>query len=488
MHQATPQMHQDLVSAYSLLLNSLDITFNEKGDGVYKIGNVNAIIDGRILQLPTQEALTKAQWSTHIPFHPVCESVVRKESTVLKKLRAWVNMRLTISLTDLIVNILGAAINNDVHAGLPPTCAHVLSLFPDVDKKAFELLSKIIHQADTNSEIRFVNLYLKIGGELEQVPYRRACIVNFPIVEEFHKAATENSDTVYGIKTTKKAIRSISTMLDWVVGDTHYSRGSNSDVAPMLDALLKSYGAIATRFTEVATMWSSIMPSDSYGFIPLDWIPLFTDLKRYRNAIPNLKDNVGDVDTENTNIASVKQQPQQQPVATNGLPLPPPVASTVMTAPGVTNNTVRRKIGATSTDGPSNGMIGGMASTALNPNDDWTKTVQRMETVYPAYTGFQTRGVPQYPVANTGYPAPQAPYGYPQYPPQYPMTNAVPYQQPPQMAYNPAAMQAYPPQAGMPMAGYPPAQMPYQQPMPYGGYPQQQPYMPQAPMAPFATR
>lgn len=486
MHTATPQAHQDLVLAYKLLLNSLDITFNEKGDGVYKNGGINAIIDGRILQLPTQEALTKAQWSTHIPFHPVCESVVRKESIVLKKLRAWVNMRLTISLTDLVINILGAAINNDVHAGLPPSCAHVLSLFPDVDKKAFELLSKIIQLSDTSNEIRMVNLYLKIGGELEQVPYRRACIVSFPIVEEFRKAASENSDVVYGIKTTKKAIRSISAMLDWVVGDALYSRGSNSDVAPMLDALLKSYGAIATRFTEVATMWSSIMPSDNYGFIPLDWIPLFTDLKRYRNVIPNLKDNVGDVDTENTNIPSVKQQPQQQ-TGNGGLPPPPPASSTVMMAPGVANNTVKRKIGASS-EGIVTGSGVGVASTALNPNDDWTKTVQRMETVYPAYASFQTRGAPQYPMAGNPYPPQQVPYGYPGYPQQpYPMAPNVPYQQP-QMAYNPAAMQQYPPQAGMPMTGYPPSQMPYQQPMPYGSYPQQQPYLPQAPMAPFATR
>lgn len=490
-----PTSHKDLLSAYEKLLGSLNIVFDEKGNGVIGYSNTPAVIDNRILQLPTDDNLKKATWTTHIPFHPICESIVRKESAVIKKLRAWINLRMAIAIGDLLTHVATAAFNTSTHSGLSPECIKVLSLFPDASKQTAELLQKIIAMMDDSSGVRLVNFYLKVGGELNDIPYRRACIVSFPFAEEIQKAINENSDTIFGIKTTKKNIRSIHAMVTWLLGDEEYSRGSNSDVAPYFDALLKSYAALAGRIDAFANMWSSIIPKDAYCFTDVSWAPLFSDMRSMKNIIPSLKDNVGEIDEDNTNVASIKNKntPAPAPVSTGNMP--PPPTNLPMTAPGVINQPAIRKIGASVPERTSGGTSGG-PSVSLNGKDDWSLTVQRNEMPYQAYAGFATRdggyppqGYPQQPVYNPNIAAPNPygvqpqaynPYGYPQVPqqqyPQYAVQTPQPYYQQPQ---------GYPPQ--MPYGGYP------QQPMQptYPGYPQypnqQQPQM-MPNTAPFATR
>lgn len=483
--------HQDLVHAYKSLLMSLGMYFNETDNAFYRDGNLQVLVDDRALQLPTQANLTRADWQNNIPFHPVCESIIRKESTVIKKLRAWVNVRLGLSLCDLALNVLAAAVNTNVHAKLPPACSSVLTLFPDADVKAFDLLKKMLGDIETNGDIRPINIYLKIGGELQGVPYRRAAIVSFPILEAFEKAVADNADVVAGYKSTKKAIRTVHALLKWLIGTNDYSRGSSGDIAPYFDALIKSYYAVATRFTEVATMWSSILPEECYGPIELDWAPFFADIPKLKGLIPNLKDNVGEIDEDRTKVPPLPNAPQMptapQSVAGMALPNPQSVAALSMPAPMHTagGTAPKRKLGISVAESVHGvGSLG--ASMTLNGADDWTKTVTRNETVYPQVAGFPTRGAPAWGQQPQMYAQPQ----YPGYPPtQMPMQQGMPYQQP--MAPQYMQQPVYPPmQQGMPyqqpMMQQPYMQQPYMQPqMPYG-YPQ--PPMPMVPPMTFPTR
>ena len=310
---------EDLISAYSELLSSLGLTvvdnyiqFNdgEKAEAV--------MCEGRRLVLPSREVLTSLNNKTQIAFHPLSESVVRGESPVLVLLRKMVAARLFGSLSLLSMSVLGIAMDSSRHSSLTPAGKAILRRIPEILPDCHDQYEKIIkHIADSEGKdntARLVTLYIKRNAKLEDETFKRACIVNFPIMKELDT----KGDKVFGktIKTKNKAI--IAELLRYIIDEegnepvSIYSKGSHSYTATGFQSLLFSYAALANRINEVANLYKKPL-GDVLNRILIDtsWLEKFQDLSVYNGLIPSLDGNEGTVPEKPVNKQAVTQPVQQ---------------------------------------------------------------------------------------------------------------------------------------------------------------------------------
>ena len=450
-------MSQDPLVPYRALLSSIGIT--EDAQGLLSMSTLGidlpVMCSGKRMVMPTRDVLRTANWNDWIAFHPLSESIIRKESVVVNKLRQCINLRIGSNIAILMAEILGIASDTKNHHLLSPKQAEMLTVIPDVDDGTCEAWSKVTAMLQDKTEHRLANIYLKAGGHVGNTAYRRAAIVTFPIMEEL--ASKELS--IWGVKVSKRNKQAIHDAMTWLLTPTgakaipDYSYGSNDDSAPYFHALVHAYGDVAKRLNAVAYLWRKPL-AESYKAIhsDLDWVDDFKDLTIYKGAIPNLDGNAGTTDDVAVGTP---------PPAASGYPTPlqpmAPIAPPMH--PSAPAGSPWPTIGAPLVHSHAAAPV---HSTAVdNAPVDWAKTVMLKEAARFNMPVFNTVG---------GQPPPQqypAPYGgYPQ---------PAPYPQQPVYGMQPQPM--YPPQ------------QPYGMQPQYGGYPQPQ-QQPQQPVAypKFGTR
>ncbi len=423
-------MQQDPVVPYKSLMASIGIYDGPDGklsfirDGV----EFPVLCEGKRLVLPTRDVLRTANWNECIAFHPLCESIIRKESVVVAKLRQLINYRITEVICEVATEILAVACDHTRHSTLSPKQAEMLSLIPDVDAKTCDSWNELVEVILQKADKRIVNIYLKAGGHVDNTAFRRAAIVTFPILEEFETTTLD----VCGVKMRKRDKQAIGAMIKWILTPTgsatipNYSYGSNDDTAPYFHALVHAFGGIAKRLNAVSYLWRKVL-GDNYKLIhtDLDWIEAFTDLTVYVGAIPTLAGNAGESDDPVALAPSV---------ATPST-LPPPYGQHAPAAPMVPQSnapawpTIGKPMGDSAPGEPMS------SRTADTVADDWSKVVMVKEYGQYRMPVFSAVGQPAA--------APQ-PYGqsYRQPQPQYPAAS-----------YNPNGAPAtggYPPPYGNP--------------------------------------
>ena len=437
-------MAQDPLAPYRALLGSLGIT--EDAQGLLSMTTLGfespVMCTGLRMVMPTRDVLRAANWNDWIAFHPLSESIIRKESVVVNRLRQLINYRINTNITLLMSEILGIASDTKNHHKLSPKQAEMLTVIPDVDDGTCETWSKIVGMLKDKPEYRIANIYLKAGGHVGNTAYRRAAIVTFPIMEEL----LSKELNIWGSKVSKRDKLAIRAAMQWLLTPTgskeipDYSFGSNDDTAPYFHALVHAYGDVAKRLNAVAYLWRKPL-GDTYKEIhtDLDWVDDFKDLSVYKGAIPNLAGNAGLTDEPGNNVPKPVGNPPPLPIAaTPNYPQPPSRPSEPAWP------TIGAPIGSTVDGTPTPTMA------VDNAPIDWAKTVMLKEARRLNMPVFNTVGGQPTPPP---YPSAPAPYGgYPQ---------PAPY--PPQPAYG---MQPYPQQP------YP--QAPYGGVPQYGGYPQPQ--------------
>lgn len=447
-------MAQDPITPYRALLASIGITEDAQGLLSIRSCGIDAPVmcTGKRLVMPTREVLRAANWGDWIAFHPLSESIIRKESVVVSKLRQLINLRIGSNIGLLMAEILGIASDTKNHNQLSPKQADMLTVIPDVDEKTCKAWSDITELLQSRPECRLANIYLKAGGHVDNTPFRRAAIVTFPILDELESKEL----SIWGIAMRKRDKQAIAAAMRWLLTPTgsteipNYSFGSNDDTAPYFHALVHAYGDVAKRLNAVAYLWRKPL-GDFYKEIhcDLDWVDDFKDLTVYKGAIPNLAGNAGLSDE------SIEKQPEPTPIPPMSSMPPPPA----YTHHQPHSDPVWPKIG--SPIGNSNQGTVTSSSPVDNAPVDWAKTVMLKEAARFNMPVFNTVGQPHVPAPQYGgYPPPQPPYGgYPQ---------PAPYPQQPAYGMQPPAYGGYP----------------QQQPV-YGGYPQQ-PASPSYPQ--FASR
>lgn len=262
---------------------------------------VPATVDKRRLVLPTKARLREGFDSELQPFHPLAESVARKgASPVLAHMQRCAKAVLAFYYVGIASRLLTIAAETDRHKDLPPNCADFLKKLANADKKSLVDFSALIKAAI--KENKLVVLYLKNGGKLDGDKYNRLCVVHFPLTDLLYS----DEDVVLGVKLRKKDRKTFAELLQHILpmgnDPEYYSAGSNSRIAPFMDAFLQAYAKVAEQFNTVVRRYAEVLDLVSGGKdisdAPLTLIPLkyregLKNMKEYYDKIPSLRGNEG---------------------------------------------------------------------------------------------------------------------------------------------------------------------------------------------------
>ena len=286
-----------IIELYQSILKSVNFVVDENHLISFVIGNnkVPVQVSGKRLVLPVHDVLANPDWNSTIAFHPLSEAIIRGESPVFRKLKIACLNRLTTVATCLVTELMGIAVDHDYHKKLSPTQNEFLDLIPNVKEETLTKLEKLLDVVSIDGDHRMINMYVKRGGEYKGKKYQRVCVVDFPLIQELKSEGTYACGVNLNSLKNKKAIAALfNYVLPEAEGET-YSFGSNSLAAPNLHALLTSYAKIATKLNKVTNLFKKHLDNPGDLHIELGFDKFIGDLAQYRDMIPSLTGNEGDV-------------------------------------------------------------------------------------------------------------------------------------------------------------------------------------------------
>lgn len=295
--------HDRLLELYTQILATVDIKpMDELGRLSYvspddPSDKTPAAVKGKRLVLPTREALHAPDfWESHVAFHPLSENFLNGESPVLQKLKAMINLKLGAVTAELMSWLVIYAVDTErqnsgtVSAG----ASKYLKLVPNIKQVTAERFADVIKKSQGSNDKRFVNLYLKRGGDILDSRYQWVCTATFPF-----RIDLEGEDPkVFGVKISKKDQESFKALFDYILPDNSdvatYSAGSKIKSACKFDATLRAFANIAERLNEVIHLHKKIIPTYKELKIDVDWITSLQELDKLAEVVPPLPLNEGE--------------------------------------------------------------------------------------------------------------------------------------------------------------------------------------------------
>lgn len=352
-------------------------------------------IEGKRLVLPTQEHLRSGDWANKIIFHPGYENIMRGTSAVMDKLRAAINAKANMIISQLMYELMTIVTSVGMHSKMSPDQQELLSKVVKADEKTLKTIVDIIAAMRTaNSERKFVNIYVKNGGKAGGKQWSRASIVRFPFYDELLAA----DKAVYGVtlrKTDKAALIEIMEfMFPAIKDDGGYSRGSNCDIAPTLDCMMKAVMGIADRINSVCKEYSKLLTNGDDYVYDDDWCDSFENLGYLSTEIKMIPMQAGNEGATNN-----------EPVKAPGLVTPQPTPVQYAQQPVYQPMQYQQPYQPLQPAGPvmtQDGKVDFRASMMANPQLAATmQPVQVMQSQYP----------PQQPQRVPSWQQPQQMYG-----------------------------------------------------------------------------
>lgn len=270
------------------------------------------IIKGKRVVLPTKEHLSNPDWKERVAFHPLSENVLRKESDVLEEFRMAIISKLNFSLGMLTYNLLTIAGSEADHSKLNPDQSEILSVLKKVNQKTVDVFTKIMSNMNIgDSKTSFIHIYLKRSATIDGKRYQRGGVVTFPIYEEL----IGDSNTVFGVKVDAKDRKILTALFEYIFPTINksasYNRGSNSEVAPYLDALMKSVIAVGGPINDQLNQFSNFIEKYEQLLINDEWVETFDNLNVMVNeirSIPMQAGNEGKPVTQPTQPVDTQQK------------------------------------------------------------------------------------------------------------------------------------------------------------------------------------
>lgn len=226
-----------------------------------------SLVKGKRLVAPTREHLSNSDWSNRVVFHPLSENILRGESAVLEDFRHALNIRMNWTIGLVAYQMLMIAASTDEHSKLSPYQSEYLRFVKNANEKTTLPTFKKLMQAMPLEQTQkaFVSLYLKRSGSINGRRYSRVGVVNFPLYQELCKPDVKE---IWGVKfANKKDPETIKALLEHMfpgIGEEHsYSRGSDSGVAPYLDALMKSIMSVGAAVNDQIDLFSDIFAANT---------------------------------------------------------------------------------------------------------------------------------------------------------------------------------------------------------------------------------
>lgn len=425
----------ELLKIYESLLKFAGLTVDEEGyiSTVINDRREPIHVGGARLVLPTHEQLRRFNPNEKVIFHPLAEDILKSESEVVKKFRDVINTRLNYTIGIVAQSLLNVIASTELHKRLNPEQMELLLAVKDVDDKTVSnFIQHMVSLMKTKPDRAFVNIFLKKGGYKGKDKFARLAVVSFP----FYESLTE-------LKVRKKDQEAFKQLFDYLfinidVKD-EYNYGSDSRIAPYLDALMHSAANVASGLNDTLQLFDDYIDEADKLVFNSDWYEYFQTLEELLPEIRKIPIHSAQqpAESEQQTISYNQPAPPAQYPVQPGYPVQPPLPgypSQPAYPPQQPPQPVRTERGL---DFRSMVNSNPMLAAAQNPLMPHLMQQQMLRQAQQPPGWYQ--------------PAPIPPQGYPQQPPAG-------------YAYPPQPYPGYP-QPGYPQAGYP------QQP----GYPVQQP-------------
>lgn len=253
-------------------------------------------INGRQLVLPTPEILRAGISADKLGFAPAGESIVRKESPVLKRLRALVTARVTYVTDKLLEQLMTIAADHSKHPLLTPEQSEFLSVVPEVDAKTCVALGSVLDRIDNNTENCLMRIYIKPNGRIGDTVYKRLAAVSFPITD----AAKQEGHKIFGVQMRKGDKKAILALFDFILPNAavvgHWNAGSHDMAAPAFQALMLAYAGIIKQLNSVVELFDNVLDQSEIPLMSeIDWVEGIESIAKWRAAIPTLPGNDGEL-------------------------------------------------------------------------------------------------------------------------------------------------------------------------------------------------
>lgn len=245
-----------------------------------------AIVEGKRLVIPTANQTALADTENRMYFHPLCESALKGESATLQRLRRAFAVGLNYSMAMTFSSLIELAASHADHAKLDPDQSEILSPLHDSNADTAVNFLKIVRAATiaNGAEASLVQIYLKRNAVVGGANFARGATVSFPVYEELLK----NEEKVFDVKLSKKDRATLIALFEYTlpgIKEGLYNQGSNSDVAPYLDSLLKAVGKIGANLNHYSAMYKLESVVEDIE-VPLGW---YDDSKNLDVFLPEIR-------------------------------------------------------------------------------------------------------------------------------------------------------------------------------------------------------
>lgn len=234
-----------------------------------------AFINGLRMVLPHDHQLRGFNPKEKIIFHPLTENILRGESEVITKLKSVINIRLNFTIGIVAQSLLNLVASPELHHRMSPEQAELLTSITDCDDKTvMNFISQMVNGMKNAPDRIFSNIYLKRGGTFKGKRYSRVGVVSFPF---FQQLAEDKIDKIR-VKDKETFKQLFEFMFPELNEPEEYNYGSDSNIAPYLEALMMAAALIASRLNDLLLIYKDFIDDADKVMFDSEWIDYIKDL------------------------------------------------------------------------------------------------------------------------------------------------------------------------------------------------------------------
>jgi hypothetical protein len=280
------------------------------------------MIDGKRAALPTKEILANPDRTNLHVIHWLAEHLTRVTPTqAVNKLVGLMNSRLDYCLAILAYELLRVAASPAQNNKLNPVQNEFLSRVPDASEKTLETLSKLFEAPPVDGVYKTnVAFYIKRNGTHKGESYKRVAVVSFPLYEELR----DNKKKVLNVTISEKDRVTIMRLFEYMIPGIEtpdaYNYGSNSDVAPIMDAVVHGFAGITGSINELVSTFKNILNNPDELHIRDDWMDEFDDMSWVAKEVRKIPRQGAAIDPDDETAQPMQSQVKHNPAQSNPLP------------------------------------------------------------------------------------------------------------------------------------------------------------------------
>jgi hypothetical protein len=326
----------NLEAIYEAILKTGWLIVNDQGEVLRNLSaaegkeskNEAFILLDKVVAIPTRNNLNRSGRDNLLIFHPLMEGLVGGESPVIGKLRRAYGIRMTFAAAALFKTLLAGATHTTEYNKFSPSQMRLFKAFSDVNEKTIKQWDRIMRMSiekhgATNA---FVDAYTNRNVMHNGQPYSRVTSVRFPIYEELIRSDKMIFGKDIQLSTNDRA--NFRSLFEFAFEDIdikdQYTYGTNSRIAPYLDALLGAFGKLFGIVNSLYDEFSSVIIMDESIRVELDWPEWFTDIESLKTLAQSVPQQYGNyavkVEDEQRQSTGTSTLMTKSPVATIGFP------------------------------------------------------------------------------------------------------------------------------------------------------------------------